>query len=290
MTVYRTMLKAIGEDSKIKRDDVKQAVMTSLYGSKAVPKEIFGEGALLNVFYETMQGAAPIAWDLNQAFMDIWDDTKLCNSWVLPDNFHVHIKVMGEMRETVHWLNEPFETSFKMNMTMEEGRSLGANTIHSLDGMIVREMIRRCNYDKKQINKVWDLLDEDAEEYVGTDDDKIMVQILWDHYKNSGYLSARILDHLNEKNVSIVHRDVIIELLDSLPKKPFEIMSIHDCFRCLPNYANDLRKQYNNQLALIAKSNLLSYLLSQITGRAFPIEKPDAELWKEIQHSNYALS
>ncbi|MFP3741401.1 hypothetical protein, partial [Burkholderia sp. SIMBA_019] len=67
----------------------------------------------------------------------------------------------------------------------------------------------------------------------------------------------------------------IRELLMSLPAKPFQIMTIHDCFRCLPNYANDLREQYNRQLMLIAKSSLLDFLLSQLVGRQVECGKAD---------------
>lgn len=61
-------------------------------------------------------------------------------------------------------------------------------------------------------------------------------------------------------------------------------------FRVLPNYGNDLREQYNRQLMLIAKSNLLGYLLSQITGRQLTIGKLDPNLWQDIMATDYALS
>lgn len=63
-----------------------------------------------------------------------------------------------------------------------------------------------------------------------------------------------------------------------------------DCFRVLPNYGNDLREQYNRQLMLIAKSNLLQYLLSQIVGRQLSIGKLDPNLWQDIMDTDYALS
>lgn len=47
--IYNAMIDKIGEESRIKRDDVKRAIMTALYGSQAVPKEVFGEGLLLSV-------------------------------------------------------------------------------------------------------------------------------------------------------------------------------------------------------------------------------------------------
>lgn len=60
-------------------------------------------------------------------------------------------------------------------------------------------------------------------------------------------------------------------------------------FRCLPNYGNDMRRQYANLLMLIAKSDLLSYILSQIMGKLVPVTKFDPDLWKDIKDTDYAI-
>jgi len=265
--------------------------MTALYGSKAMPKQVFGEGKLLDVFYNTMKKSAPAAWELNEAFLAMWDPEAMENSWVLPDNFHVHVKVMNQVKEVVHFLNQPFDVHYNVNAPVKEGRSLGANNIHSIDGMIVRELTRRCDYDPIKIVELYELLNQKNSwgNSTLTDDDKL-VTILWDHYQKSGYLSARILDYLNVNNFGNVDAEVIGDLLESLPKKPFKVISIHDCFRCLPHYGNDLRKQYNLQLQMIAKSNMLSWLISQIIGKPVHIGKLDPNLHIEIIDTNYALS
>lgn len=274
----------------IKRDDCKRAIMTSLYGSVAVPKEVFGEGTQLDIFYEIMSEVAPAAWELNEAFLSIWNSDTLSHDWVLPDNFHVHIKVMTQVKEVVQFMNEPYDTFHMVNQPTKEGRSLGANCIHSLDGMIVREITRRCDYSVDRMLEIMGFLDAVIIGDVLYDSDTYMVQTLWKHYQESGYLSARILDHLQTHNVNLVDRAVIWELIDSLPEKPFKVIAVHDCFRVLPNYGNDLREQYNRQLMLIAKSNLLQYLLSQIVGRQLSIGKLDPNLWQDVMDTDYALS
>lgn len=292
--IYKAMLSVLGEGAKIKREDVKQAIMTSLYGSQAVPKKVFGEGDLLRLFFETMKELAPAAWELNEAFLIIWDDQALSNDWVLPDNFHVHVKVMTTTTSTVNFLNEPFDVPTKINAPVKEGRSLGANTIHSVDGMIVREMTRRCSYDPAWINLLRQILNNEVDSRFATEESqkeaRRMVKILWKHYCDSGYLSARILDYIDSDTILMVDADIVQELIDSLPAKSFQIFAVHDCFRCLPNYANDLREQYNRQLYLIARSNLLSYLLSQLTGRTIQVDKLDKNLHKDILQTEYALS
>lgn len=294
--IYNRMLTKIGEEGKITRDDTKQAIMTSLYSSKAVPKLIFGEGVLLDIFYETMAEMAPGAWELNEASLGLWNSTALSHDWTLPDNFHVHVKVMDSVKEKVHFLNEPFDVFHKVNRPMEEGRSLGANMTHSIDGMIVREMTRRCDYDMTKVNALYNILALELDEAellerqnTSSKNDKL-VMTLWDHYQRSGYLSARIIDCLNANNIGHVDAAVVWELLESLPDKPFHVLSIHDCFRCHPNYANDLRKQYARQLMLIAKSNMLNDMISQIVGRNVQVGKLDHDLYMDILDTEYALS
>ncbi|QYW02226.1 RNA polymerase, single-subunit [Stenotrophomonas phage Philippe] len=272
----------------IERSDAKQAVMTSLYGSEAMPKEVFGEGLQLNVFYETMGELAPGAWELNQHFLDIWDPTATMYSWVLPDNFHVHTKVMDKVTDTVHFLNRPYEIVRSVAAPTEKGRSLGANSIHSLDGMVVREIGRRCNYDVDTVLRVITVLNRETDSEVT--DNVGMAHTLWSHYLRTGFLSARILDYIDSYTIGMMDREVITDLVLSLPAKPFRVISVHDCFRVLPNYGNDLREQYNLILHKIAKSNILSDLLTQLVGHKVEISPLDPTMADEILHSNYALS
>ena len=123
-----------------------------------------------------------------------------------------------------------------------------------------------------------------------TDNDTRMVLTLWDHYQQSGYLSARILDHINDLNARYVDRAPIVELIASLPKKPFQLLTIHDAFRCLPSYGNDLRKQYTHQLALITKSKMLPFLLSQILQRPVTYTSPCPDMWRLVEDAEYTLS
>lgn len=287
--VYEYMCSVLGDSVKIERSMTKDAIMTALYGSTAVPKRVFGGGKLLQVFYETMKTLAPGAWELNEIMLSLWNPTVLSNDWVLPDNFHVRIKVIDTVCETVHFLNEPYDTYHKVNQRKKTGRSLGANTIHSLDGMVVREMTRRCSYNPVKVDNVINALNH-SWHAMEANENYEMTEILWNHYKKTGYLSARILDHIDHNNAGLVDKATVRDLIASLPSKPFQIMCVHDCFRCLPNYANDMRKQYNNQLKLIAKSDLLSSILTQLIGKHVKIEKHSPRMWQEIPHANYALS
>lgn len=289
--IYEYMLYHTNEVAKIGRDQCKDAIMTAYYSSTAMPKLIFGEGKLLEMFYETLRTLSPAAWELNDTMLAMWNPEAYSHDWVLPDNFHVHIKVVDQVKQSVNFLNKPYDVFFKVNKPMESGRSLGANTTHSVDGMVVREMTARCGYDPKLVSELNELLLSGAPMGTGisTDADRMVMQ-LWKNYQRSGYLSVRILSFLNQGNIGHVDIFTITKLIQSLPRKPFTVVSIHDCFRCLPHYANDLRKQYNLQLHLIAKSNLLQDIMSQLMNKNIKINKLDPTLADDILDANYALS
>ena len=265
----------------------------ALYGSQKVPRDVFGgTDGLLEMFFEAMGTLAPGAWELNTAFLGMWNPEALSYSWVLPDNFHVHTKVVGTLKENVNYGGAVFEITQRKNMAQKEGRSIGANVTHSIDSYIVRELTRRCDYDKEQIMRVKvALCAHEGGTPDLTDPDTQMVDTLWKHYEKTGLLSARIFDYLNEDSVSAVtDRSVVFRLIYSLPAKPFKVMSIHDAFRVLPNYGNDVRRQYNNLLVELAKGDLLSHILSMVLNRPVSVGKLDADMWKDVAQTNYALS
>lgn len=290
--LFDSMLRRVGGNVQFGRPDLKRAIMTAFYGSEAVPKEVFGEGKLYGAFLTTLEEETPFIWELNKAFLRMWNPNTLKYEWVLPDNFHVHVKVMDHVQEDVQFMGETVATFRKENMPTPTGRSLGANVTHSLDGMIVRELLRRCTFKREQKERVQAVIAGDD----GTipfdckaDKDYEMVEQLWKLYEKSGYLSSRILDYLNPSNMHLVDTDPIQDMLDSMPEKPFHIIPVHDCFRVHPNYGNDLRQQYNLQLSLLAKSDMLSFLLSQIMGKQVDINK-QGDFGDEILKADYALS
>lgn len=290
--VYKYMQMKVGQQGRITRNMVKDAVMTSLYNSEAIPKRVFGTGPLLTKFHETMEEELPAVWELNQYYKAMWDCTRATYEWVLPDNFHVVCKVTDYVNEQVLFLDKHFDVVTKVHGPTKEGRSLSANTTHSIDGMIVREIGRRCNYKQKTIDKVWLLMGNPDlwNMHHDNDEETQLLITLLARFKESGYLSARILDCIHYGNAHLVPVKHVVALLNSLPAKPFEVFSIHDCFRCLPTYGNDLRKQYTLQLHLIAKSRMLSDLLTQLMGHDVQVDPLDPTLADDILLSEYCLS
>lgn len=291
MDAYTAIYEMMDIGGAIPRDRVKAAIMTAFYSSVAVPKEVFGEGEMLTHFNNTMQKAAPRAWLMNLAFSSMWDKEATMYSWQLPDLFQVHSKVMDFEKHTVMWDNQPWEVRTRVNKPTESGRSLSANAVHSVDGFVMSEMMRRCMFKPSQVKDAYDLcftLPRDTYSPI-LEKDNAMVEALWGKYMETGYLSVRIIQHLNEDNIESVDKEKVLSLLGSLPKKPFQILTVHDCYRCLLSYGNDLRKQYNRIMHDVAQSSILENIIKQMTGKELVLPK-DPTFAAKLLEANYALS
>ena len=85
----------LGGGLTVSRKDAKAALMTSMYGSKKTPKDIFGEDTPeLAAFYKAAQTIAPGAWELLQDLLNSWQPYALKHSWKMPDGFDAVVKVM----------------------------------------------------------------------------------------------------------------------------------------------------------------------------------------------------
>lgn len=288
LDAYAEVFLHMNSGLNIDRKDIKQCIMTALYGSTATPKAVFGED--VDVFYDTMEKMAPGAWDLNLGIQELWDDIDgTTYDWVMPDNFYACIETHDKEIMKFKFLETDYQVIQEVNERPRFHKGLGPNLIHSVDGMVVREMYRRCQYTPSTIVRVLGLI---ADGVKGTINGKSadIVQSLWNLYQESGCLSARILDYLYEDTCGLVDMRVINDLLVTLPYTPFQLVTVHDCFRCHPNYGNDLRRQYNTILADINDSTLLPFMASQVANQIVTARKTGTIPREVILNGNYTLS
>ncbi len=294
---YNALCDSAGTASTITRGQAKDAIMPWFYGSKQEPEAVFGvDTPMLAAFYETMDTVAPGISKLRDALVALWNPDVLSHDWILPDNYHVKVKVKDSHSDNVVFLNRPYEVVTSVNRPTEFGLSNAANSVHSIDGYIVREMGRRCNYDKEMRLNVMELCAATPTHtpFCGREGTKQakMTRTLLGHFQRTGMLSARILECINEETIHLLdtaERDALWQLLESMPKKPFKILSNHDCFRASPNYGNDMRRQYNQIMHEIAKSTLLEDIASQIVQT--PVSAPKiGDISNDVLQANYALS
>jgi hypothetical protein len=284
---YTAIYSGMNLHGVLTRKQVKQAIMTSFYGSTAMPESTFGEH--IDLFYDTISAMAPGAWDLNLGLQELWDEIPGSTyQWKLPDNFHACIETKDRELIPFKFLEADYSVPVKIDARPDFHKGLGPNLIHSVDGFVVREMFRRCMFNAHHVSNVMMWLTED--DNTSTGKSAPLVKELWNNYLETGFLSTRILDYLHKDTLGLVDANVIADLILTLPSKPFQLVSVHDCFRCHPNYGNDLRRQYNTILAAINDSNILEFIAKQVAHqgiKAKKVGKIDRDL---ILNANYTLA
>lgn len=296
------MVTELGGAVNVSRGDAKKAVMTSFYGSKEIPKALFGEDTPeLDAFYAAITTLAPGAWELLQVLLQSWRPYALSHEWKLPDGYDARVKVMRkqEVRIEVDELeHSTFTYEFYENQGEKKGLSNVANVTHSMDAYVLREMHRRCNYYQPKIQAVdrWieieliarGLGQQPSDEYLSH-----KVNYYRDQYTRSTLASTVILPYLTPDTIRCLttdHLQALAAIITEMLKfKPFPLVTVHDEFKAHANNINCVRWHYKEILADIADSNVLDDLLTQIYGTPGSFDKLSFNLAAQIRESNYAL-
>ena len=299
----------LGAATGVSRDDAKRCLMTSFYGSRKVPQEIFGEDTPeLNAFYQAANTIAPGAWDLLQILLASWNSYATVHSWKMPDGYDAVVKVEVDKsaRIEVDELNHStFTYEYSVNEGTKKGLSNAANVVHSVDAYVLRNIHRRCNYDREMVLKAYQAmlgevsyrsnapLPMDALADIEDGECPYKVKYYVEQFNRSTMADPVIFPYLDAESVQYLSTNHLMKLLSiaksMLQYEPFEVVTIHDEFRCHPNNMNHLRQQYINILAELAESEVLSDLLSQLYGCAYQCGKVNTNLPDLIRSSNYAL-
>lgn len=287
---------------EISRDNAKRALMTSFYGSTAVPKELFGEDTIeLDAFYKAAEATAPGAWILLQELLGSWQPWATKHEWQMPDGFNVVCKVMQttEIRVEVDELDHAsFTYAWEENKGSKTGLSLPANVLHSVDSYVARTLHRRLNYDEKVLAYASKLIEiELLERSLGVAVEGIedaYVKYYVDLYEANQMADVVILPYLTAESIWMVS-DTQLKGLNHICSmmekyKPFELVSIHDDFKCLANNVNHLRFMYKEVLAELAESEVLSNIMRTINHCQGTYKKLSNNLGEVIRGSNYALT
>lgn len=293
----------LGGNVDVSRADAKRALMTSFYGSKAAPKEIFGDKTPeLDAFYQAALTVAPGAWELLQDLLASWQPYALEHSWKLPDGYDARVKVMTKKATRIE-VDEldgaSFTYQFYENQGAKKGLSNVANVTHSMDAWVLRSMHRRCNYDREVAEDACTLIGivlttralSGGGSVIPTSNAKVNYYI--EQYEHSTIADIVILPYLNHETVgalSTEHLQSLERILRGmLQYQPFELVTVHDEFKAHANNLNWVRWQYREIMAEIADSDVLDDILQQIHGFSGNFNKLSFNLGDQIRNSNYAL-
>lgn len=295
---------ALGESvGEISRKAIKTATMTHLYASKAEPRALFGEDTPeLAAFYEGINDVCPGANELLQDLIDTWQAYQEVHEWTLPDGFVARVKTLDKVVtriEVDEMDGATFEYEYKVVCGKERDVKNAANVIHSIDAYILRCMERRCNYNSVIVDTAYFFLKEELEarnqgeekipRVEGTSYERYL-----DLYDRTNMADAVIFPHVYPSSVQQMetdHIEALIRLAESMRvHEPFEILTVHDEFKCHPNFCNHMRQHYINIFAEMADANIIEDIIHQITGHFPYYNNAYIGLSDLIRNAEYPLS
>lgn len=287
---YSLITKAMNEkvSVEVSRKEAKDAVMKGLYGSTKVPKDIFGD--LVPYFYETMSEQAPGAMQLLELLRQGWNPEVDRNTWALPDGYMAMVPITETVDKKVHIAQLRYTPVVRIQVIapQERGLSLIANVIHSVDAYVLRSLVRRCNYSVRDVKRMIMLLNK-GYEYTPRQSEYL------DAWQRTGIVDMTMINAsvYDVVGFPIEMREQLLRMLEMcLTHKPFEIITVHDDFKCSPVNANQMRRVYADILGDLVDSTLVDDLLNQVYQDDKVMKKfgDVKELAKIVRESNYGIS
>lgn len=134
------------------RKVIKRCTMTNYYNSKATPKKLLNEEEL-SAFYGVLDGLLPGAQRVMETINRCWNPTADHHTWTLPDGHTAYVPVV-EPVDAIYRDDELGEVPVRYytQCSSDNFRSLAPNIIHSIDGYIVREMVRRADFQLAHVH------------------------------------------------------------------------------------------------------------------------------------------
>ena len=216
-------------------------------------------------------------------FLEYWNPEAYEYQYTMPDGFRVRFKVFDTIRKEVSFLGKSYFINAKENKPIPDGRCLSANYVHSLDSLICREILYRASITPERKQQLLS--------FKGTKRISPQVKELYELWQKYGFLSAKIL-HLVDENSAGFFGDAYTQMVEALPEKNFDVLPVHDCFRVLPKYGNDLRKMMIEICLNLTQSNVYD-LAQEITGVSFDKclapQESRAKLISGIKSSEYII-
>jgi len=263
-------------------DKVKQALMTAFYESVLTPLELFGSE--YNRFVDAARTMLPGPWLMMELISSCMTE-KDFYTWTMMDGFVVNMEVTQPVECTMD-IGEGHLISWMEHHRAAVGtRGLTANVTHSLDALVLREVLRRthCWYhwnDEVYFNDFSEMRDKDI----------LLLQsvIRW---QRSGFLSVEFLDHMDSMNGGLVPQD-LRDAVDALSlAEDMYIQPIHDCYRVRATDASKLFEIVREVMADLAFAKTAEWILTQLNfqGQINDSEAKRTALKAQVLRSSYLI-
>lgn len=153
--VMGEMNKLLHENDYVDRKLIKLPLMTHFYCK--VDQEDLNDNQK-EAFYKVLENSFTGAEEVKDLVQSFWNPDALEHIWAMPDGHVVICKSKGMVnaRIEIDELNTTFTYRFEANNPSFRSSSLPPSIIHSVDGYIVREMVRRCKAREFEVAHIHD--------------------------------------------------------------------------------------------------------------------------------------
>ena len=273
---YRTVKEHMGNYDY---ERVKKALMTSFYESVATPQQLFGDD--YDKFVAAAQKMLPGPWAMKEAIascMTFKDQYR----WTMMDGYEVVMDVttpvecsmdigQGHMMSWIEHRKAPVAT-----------KGLTANVTHSLDALVLREVLRRTN-----TSYAW--VEETPFEELREKDIVLLQSIL--RWQRTKFVTFEVLDHVDNFNQHLVPQELRDAIDSRASCEEMYIQPIHDCYRVRATDATKLFQIVREVMVDLAYAKTAEWLLPQLgyVGKVNDSEERRSALKAQVLQSSYLI-
>jgi hypothetical protein len=259
---------------------VKQATMTSFYESVATPMQLFGDD--YGRFVEAAQTMLPGPWAVKDAIASCMT-YKDQYSWTMMDGYEVIMDVTTPVECSMD-IGQGHQIEWMEHRKAPVGtKGLTANVTHSLDALVLREVLRRTHAPYQ-----WYQQETPFEELREKDIRLLQAVLRW---QRTQFVSFELMDHCDGMNQHLVPQ----ELRDAIDARTsvecMYIQPIHDCYRVRATDAFRLFQIVREVMADLAYARTADWLLPQIgyEGTINDSEERRRALKEQVLESRYLI-
>jgi hypothetical protein len=261
---------------------VKQATMTSFYESVATPMELFG--ADYDKFVAAAATMLPGPWAIKDAIascMTYRDQYR----WTMMDGYEVVMDVTAPVECSMDIGQGHMISWIEHRKAAVKTKGLTANVTHSLDALVLREVLRRTHcpmawYPEHQLTPFEELREKDI----------LLLQSIV-RYNQTQFLTFELLDHVDQLNQHLVPQALKDAIDSRLKCDEMYIQPIHDCYRVRATDADLLFHIVKEVMADLAYAKTAQWLLPQIgfQGKVNDSEEKRSALKEQVLRSSYLI-
>jgi hypothetical protein len=260
-------------------EKVKKAVMTSFYESVATPRDLFGDE--YDKFVAAASTMLPGPWALKEAISSCMTYADAYR-WTMMDGYEVEMKVTTPIECSMDIGGGHMVTWMEHRQSPVATKGLTANVTHSLDALVLREVLRRTHVQSFAWN-------DNASNELREQDVRLAMSVL--RWRQSKFFTFEFLEHMDDQNGALVPQEMRDEF-DARSWCPnMYIQPIHDCYRVKATDAGLLFTIVREVMADLAYAKTAKWLLPQLgfKGTINDDESKRIRLKQQVLDSQYLI-